>query len=258
MKEIFKGLKRGLAGLFSDYRFADKKELSQEVGKEPVKSIEEKSQEIAKVVKSLIPKKTATSVFKKRFDLDTPIRYTAEVSVKAKYRKRFEKDWEALGKALVPKKLNKEQKAFVAFLENVKENATDLYASRVEIKKVSDKVGHGLFAKEAIKKGTVICNYAGELCIHDEAKEHGYYFGFGGSAFDAWVIDPQTKGNYAQFMNHASLRSKKCNVDVELFFWDGLPHVFFIASERIEAGDQLLYDYGDEYWEEIGFKPTRC
>ncbi len=246
-KTIFSAIK----GLFSDYRFPfGKKKLEIEDG-----NGSRILAELAKEIKSENNELSAT--FKNRLNFETKIKYTSKVTVKAKYRIAFSEHFAKFAEKMVPKRPSKLQRAFIELIDTVQEDASDVYASRVEIRKVSDAVGYGLFTKEDIPKGSVITNYPGEICLHDEAEDNGYLFGFDGTKMNAWVIDPQRKGGYAQFMNHASTRSKKNNIDSEYFFWKGLGHIFFVASRDIPAGSQLLYDYGSDYWKDLGSRPEK-
>lgn len=85
--------------------------------------------------------------------------------------------------------------------------------------------GKGLFAKEAIKKGTVL-----GTCKTKPTKKVGMY--------TLW-LDDDTRVDVTcklKYINH----SKKTNVR----YYDDLS---VVAIKNIKAGEELLHDYGDEW-----------
>lgn len=140
-------------------------------------------------------------------------------------------------------------------------------------------MGLGLFAAGELPKGTMIGEYSGivraavEFRLPDgpeagddadpgETPERGgetgidepedarqfptdYAWGYPeclpGLEFE---IDAAEAGNELRFVNH----SFRPNLTVEHTVLDSRWAVFFIASRRIRPGEQLLADYGEEYW----------
>lgn len=55
-----------------------------------------------------------------------------------------------------------------------------------------------------------------------------------------WVIDARERGNKLRFANHSSTP----NCQAEILMVDGDHRVAIFASRDIEAGEELLYNYG--------------
>ena len=60
-----------------------------------------------------------------------------------------------------------------------------------------------------------------------------------------------TRSNWCRFINHAP--EPECNLRCRSLAADmhGNPRIWFVALRDIEAGEELLYDYGDNYWGEL-------
>ena len=100
--------------------------------------------------------------------------------------------------------------------------------------------GYGVFAAEPIKKNTRIIDYAGELvrnseCARREERylEQGCIWVFRVSR--TWSRDAAVDGNIARFINHACAPNCWFEV-VDKTIW-------IRASRRIEAGEEITYDY---------------
>lgn len=61
--------------------------------------------------------------------------------------------------------------------------------------------------------------------------------------------------SWSRFMNHAAEGTTECNVETRCTrqIWDGekyvQPRLWFVAKRDIQNGEELSYDYGDEYWD---------
>ena len=101
--------------------------------------------------------------------------------------------------------------------------------------------GTGVYAKQAIKKGTRIIEYLGERISHAEADrryelkgdDDGHTFLF--IASNRTVIDAGVQGNAARFINHHC--SPNCETVIEN------SRVFIEAIRNIAEGEELGYDY---------------
>jgi SET domain-containing protein len=106
--------------------------------------------------------------------------------------------------------------------------------------------GKGAFATRLIRKGARIIEYTGERITHQEADvryddlsmRHHHTMLF--SLDDVWCIDAaQEGGNDARFINHS------CEPNCEAI-QEG-DRVFIFATQRIEEGEELTYDYRYEF-----------
>ena len=107
--------------------------------------------------------------------------------------------------------------------------------------------GLGLFAGEPIKKGTKIIEYVGEKVTADEANRRGGKYLF--EINSKWTIDGTTRKNTARYVNHSC--DPNCEADVR----NG--KIFILAKKNITTGEELTYDYGEEYFDEH-IKPFGC
>ena len=107
--------------------------------------------------------------------------------------------------------------------------------------------GLGLFAEEAIPKGACIIEYVGRRVTPEEedTSKSKYLF----EIKKGYTIDGKPKWNKAGYINHACSPNAESNIYKE--------RVFISAIRAIKAGDEITYDYGEEYFNEH-IKPFGC
>ena len=105
--------------------------------------------------------------------------------------------------------------------------------------------GMGLFARHAIGEEDTIGYYTGEVITEKEFHDPDRPF----SAYVMWVtkahilVGEGPKANYTRYINH-----------------DDEPNTFLVVSSRwktariqalrdIEPGEEISFDYGEDYWE---------
>ena len=105
--------------------------------------------------------------------------------------------------------------------------------------------GIGLFARHAIGEEDTIGYYTGEVITEKEFHDPDRPF----SAYVMWVtkdhilVGEGPKANYTRYINH-----------------DDEPNAFLVVSSRwktarfqalrdIELGEEIFFDYGEDYWE---------
>ncbi len=112
--------------------------------------------------------------------------------------------------------------------------------------------GKGVFAQEEIPKGKRIIEYIGKnVPVEKQGTLTGRYLFWTGRKK---MIDGNIRENLARFINHS------CRPNCEA---DGPSGRVFISSIRkIRAGEELTYDYGQEYFEDyirpVGCKCEKC
>lgn len=109
--------------------------------------------------------------------------------------------------------------------------------------------GLGLFTDAPIKKGARILEYTGKpVKDADRLKDWGkYYFEVGKGK----VIDGNIKTNLARRINHSCVPN--CEADGP----EG--RVYIWALRNIKAGEELTYDYGEEYFDRhLGVHKCAC
>jgi uncharacterized protein len=112
------------------------------------------------------------------------------------------------------------------------------------------RTGLGLFATRPIEKGSCIIRYSGPLLDSwkdGEPHENKYLF----RVNSRWTIDGSVRSNIARYINHSCKPNAESEVNTRI------RKVFICAIAKIEAGEEITYDYGEEYFD--GFlKPFGC
>ncbi|ELK26303.1 N-lysine methyltransferase SETD8 [Myotis davidii] len=115
-----------------------------------------------------------------------------------------------------------------------------------------DGKGRGVIATKQFSRGDFVVEYHGDLIEITDAKKrealyaqdpstgcYMYYFQY---LSKTYCVDATRETNrLGRLINH----SKCGNCQTKLHDIDGVPHLILIASRDIEAGEELLYDYGD-------------
>ena len=109
------------------------------------------------------------------------------------------------------------------------------------------KSGRGLFTEEPIQKGACIVEYTGRAVSEAEQyADNGKYLFWTGKNT---MINGNVKSNIARYINHSCVPN--CESDGP----EG--QVFILARRGIKAGEELTYDYGNEYFNKH-IKPYGC
>ena len=107
--------------------------------------------------------------------------------------------------------------------------------------------GLGLFATRAFKKGERIIEYFGRVISKEEeySSKSKYLF----EVNSRKTIDGTTRDNFARYINHS------CKPNCEPNIIRG--RVWIDAIKNIKVGEELSYDYGEEYVD-VHIKPLGC
>ncbi len=108
--------------------------------------------------------------------------------------------------------------------------------------------GRGLFADERIPKGSCIIEYIGRPTTDEELKSNRgkYLFWTGRNT----MIDGYIPANTARYINHSC--APNCEIAIRN------RRVFVFALRNIKPGEELSYDYGEEYFERHLKGKCRC
>jgi len=109
-------------------------------------------------------------------------------------------------------------------------------------------IGLGLFAVRRMRKGDIIGHYTGVRLTEDQANNEPYIH----SRYLVWIckdwyLDAQgEEGNYTKYINHSS------KPNAELVTSTRWKTAKIKVLKRIEPGEEIFFDYGDEYWDALG------
>uniref|UniRef100_A0A673ATL1 Euchromatic histone-lysine N-methyltransferase 1b n=1 Tax=Sphaeramia orbicularis TaxID=375764 RepID=A0A673ATL1_9TELE len=123
--------------------------------------------------------------------------------------------------------------------------------TRLQLFRTSKK-GWGVRTLQDIPQGTFVCEYVGEIISEAEAEmrqNDAYLFSLDDKPQDQYCIDARFYGNISRFLNHMCepnlFACRVFTTHQDLRF----PHIAFFASENIQAGEELGFNYGDHFWE---------
>ena len=120
------------------------------------------------------------------------------------------------------------------------------------------KAGKGLFADQKFTRGDIVCEYEGEIvpwsvCL-DRAEKgfEGYVFFISRNhCIDAYFT-PEALGRYANDARGVSrVDGLRNNAQYEIKTRNGEKRVFIVATRTIHPGDEVLVDYGNDYWKNL-------
>jgi uncharacterized protein len=112
------------------------------------------------------------------------------------------------------------------------------------------RTGLGLFATAAIEKGAFIIEYRGRrianaLAKRLESRGNRYMFELN----SRWTVDGSSRRNVARYANHS------CRPNAESDVIRG--KMILRAVRKIRPGEEITYDYGEEYFE-LFLRPEGC
>jgi SET domain-containing protein len=110
--------------------------------------------------------------------------------------------------------------------------------------------GLGLFAGEDIKKGELIIEYIGNILTKEQVdaiKTNQYLFEVNRNK----TIDGSVRWNIARYCNHACEEAANAESEIKK------GRVLVKAIKNIKEGDEIVYDYGEEFVNEY-IAPHGC
>lgn len=135
------------------------------------------------------------------------------------------------------------------------------YEAPIYLKFINDVIGYGAFADACIEEGDIIAEYTGNVISFAAAaqiplKKRTYFMQLPNCyAATIWpqplFVDARKVGNCTRFINH----SYEPNLQGKAYFDGAMWHVIFVAARRLERDQQLLIDYGKDYWDVHGQEP---
>lgn len=118
----------------------------------------------------------------------------------------------------------------------------------VSIRWIDPTFGYGLFTEKPLAKGEYIGEYTGVVRrLYRFHPDHNAYCFHYPTRFWSWkymMVDALHEGNELRFANHSDDPTMEplCMVDQNLL------HLLFFAKRDLEEGEQLTFNYGEDYW----------
>ncbi len=118
-----------------------------------------------------------------------------------------------------------------------------------KLKPKRSSAGLGLFTDSPIKKGACVIEYVGRPITESESYNSNSLYLF--EINSKITIDGRARSNTARYINHS------CRPNCEPVIHQ--KRIFIMARKNIKAGEELTYDYGKEYYDDIiKSKGCRC
>lgn len=121
--------------------------------------------------------------------------------------------------------------------------------AKVSLRWIDPIFGYGLFCEENLEEGLYIGEYSGLIRSVNRliCNINDYCFHYPTRFFSLWpylVVDSEKEGNLLRFLNHSDEPNLRpvCLVD------RGLLHLCFFANREIAKGEELTFNYGNDYW----------
>ncbi len=111
------------------------------------------------------------------------------------------------------------------------------------------RAGLGLFTTVDLKRGGRIIEYTGEHITSEEADRRGGKYLF--TLTKKTIIDGKGRENKARYTNHSC--RPNCYAEINA----AETRVFIFAKRAIKADEELNYNYGSEYFNDV-IKPNGC
>ena len=117
------------------------------------------------------------------------------------------------------------------------------------------RAGLGAFANKDISQGTKIGEYKGDVLdkkAYDKLKNTFYTFEVAKKnkkgSYKTYYIDASKKkaGRELRFVNGAHGNKQRKLINLEAYQY--AEKIFYRAHKNIRAGEELIIDYGDNYW----------
>ncbi len=112
---------------------------------------------------------------------------------------------------------------------------------------IDEQIGYGVYAETDLPPFTFIGEYTGTVrkrCRADKKNSYCFDYSIGEGKKSPFIIDAEKQGNITRFINH----SNTPNLEPVSVLSNELMHVILLTRHWVKKGEQLTYDYGEEYW----------
>jgi SET domain-containing protein len=113
--------------------------------------------------------------------------------------------------------------------------------------------GYGVFAKRDLKPGMKLGIYAGEVISEEDAlqrEDRTYFFRVNHGSGGSHIVDARDN-NYANILKFINgVKSSRQRKRQNCVSYQYKSAIYYKTVSEVKAGEELLLDYGDDYWEE--------
>lgn len=105
---------------------------------------------------------------------------------------------------------------------------------------------YGLFATQRFDRFDVIGEYVGKV-VNPDTTGH-YVAALEDGLHDSSLgLDAERTGNEMRFINSYIGVAERPNAIMKTVYINSLPHIVVICTETIQPGEEILFDYGEDY-----------
>ncbi|MCL4419524.1 SET domain-containing protein-lysine N-methyltransferase [Patescibacteria group bacterium] len=122
-----------------------------------------------------------------------------------------------------------------------------LFIPDIEIRYIPSILGYGIFATRDFAKMEFIAQYSGivrKARRSDRTNAYCFEYTLANGVKTPFTIDAQDQGGIGRLINHSEIP----NLQSSLATIDFINYIILITSRPVKKGEQLCYDYGDDYW----------
>lgn len=109
-------------------------------------------------------------------------------------------------------------------------------------------IGYGIVATRNLRAWECIGEYSGVVrrrgLRRRDVNDYCFVYPRFWVSWKPYTIDSEKQGNLTRFINHSS----DPNVETVGVFYEGLFHIILRTIQDVQAGEELRYDYGPDYW----------
>jgi SET domain-containing protein len=131
---------------------------------------------------------------------------------------------------------------------------------RLDVRDTGTDRGRGLFATAPLSHGAFLGEYTGDVLTHDEylaryPAEDSRYVLAANTDYNIDAVDPE-RSSLLRYLNHSSTEPN-CYYHVLRVRGQRQKRVSFFTLRAVEAGEELCFDYGQQYWTDRPDRPLQ-
>jgi hypothetical protein len=127
------------------------------------------------------------------------------------------------------------------------------FISGIEIRDITDIShpvcgGKGVYSTQKWETFDIVGQYTGEIKLDSKGGEYVAFLQ-DVNTHTFYSVDAKAKGNELRYINDYRNIASEPNVKLTITYIDKMPRVLIIVIKDIGVDDELLLDYGKDYWE---------